>query len=367
MARTPPRRILVVCTRRIGDVLLVTPFVRSLRRAYPDATIDMLVFAGTQAVLEGNPDVATVHTVGERDSLVRRLRTMRRLWRRYDLACSLQTSDRTTFYAWAAGRFVAGLLDPVRTPRWKRALIDCPVPFDNLDTHTVVAGLALCDALGIPRHHDVVCPVDRRSATAPDVPGVGAVDRPMAVLHVSPKFPYKSWTTSGWRELCVALVARGWNVVVCAGGAAEERSVAAGVVAGLGEGVTDAAGRLSLAQLAGLLARSGLYVGTDTAVTHLAAATGIPTVALFGPSNPVKWGPWPKGCTAPSSPWVRRGTQRSGNVTLLQGEASCVPCMLEGCDRRVDSLSRCLQEMPAARVIAAVEQAVAAAGRTGFA
>ncbi|MCM3347500.1 hypothetical protein M3633_23665, partial [Cytobacillus kochii] len=44
---TPPRSILVTCTRRIGDVLLATPLVRSLKRRWPDAQIDMVVFRGT--------------------------------------------------------------------------------------------------------------------------------------------------------------------------------------------------------------------------------------------------------------------------------------------------------------------------------
>ena len=51
------RSVLVVCTRRIGDVLLATPVVRSLKRAYPEAAIDMLVFEGTQDVVAANPDV----------------------------------------------------------------------------------------------------------------------------------------------------------------------------------------------------------------------------------------------------------------------------------------------------------------------
>ena len=57
-----PRRILVVVTRRIGDVLLATPVIRSLRRHWPEAAIDMLVFRGTEGVLAGNPDIRRVLT-----------------------------------------------------------------------------------------------------------------------------------------------------------------------------------------------------------------------------------------------------------------------------------------------------------------
>jgi heptosyltransferase-3 len=98
-------------------------------------------------------------------------------------------------------------------------------------------------------------------------------------------------------------------------------------------------------------------------VTHLAAACGIPTLALYGPSNPVKWAPWPAGCTDEPSPWrmLGRPWQRRHNVLLLQGVqpadlGSCLPCRLEGCERHVASKSRCLTELPADPVIRAAQE-----------
>lgn len=351
-----PRRVLVVCTRRIGDVLLVTPLVRSAKRAWPGASVDVMVFRGTESVLQGNPDVADVIAVGERDALGERLRTMRATWRRYDVAFSAQTSDRTTLYAWAAGRRAFGLLDPARAPVWKRALLDAWAPFDDLHTHTVVQGLALCGLAGIEKCFEVVPPASTTlpSAIARSL-GLDGVEEPFAVLHVSPQFPYKQWTAGGWRDVAIALRSRGLRVVVSAGPDEAARRWSADVVAAV-PGTLDAAGRLSLPELATLLRHARLYVGTDTAVTHLAAAAGAPTVALFGPSNPVKWGPWPRGCTVSPSPWAMRGTQRQGNVALVQGEADCVPCRLEGCDRHVNSLSRCLQGLQADRVLALADR-----------
>ena len=59
-------RILVVALRRLGDVLLTTPLIRSLKQAFPDASIDALVYAGTEGVLTGNPDLKNVMTVPAR-------------------------------------------------------------------------------------------------------------------------------------------------------------------------------------------------------------------------------------------------------------------------------------------------------------
>src|SRR5579862_7618570 len=95
--RLPPEpRVLVVVLRRLGDVLLTTPLIRSVKRAYPDASVDALVFAGTEGVLTGNPDLSAVLTISQRPGVGETLALMLRLLRRYDLALSAQTGDRPT-------------------------------------------------------------------------------------------------------------------------------------------------------------------------------------------------------------------------------------------------------------------------------
>ena len=105
-------------------------------------------------------------------------------------------------------------------------------------------------------------------------------------------------------------------------------------------------------------ARRASIVGPDTSVTHLAAAAGCPTVALYGPTDPRLWGPWPVGGL--DAIWAAAGTiQRRGNVWLVQNAFPCTPCQLEGCERRLDSDSQCLIELRRRQVIAAVDQALA--------
>ncbi|MCU0868370.1 MAG: glycosyltransferase family 9 protein [Burkholderiales bacterium] len=363
MTVTPPRSVLVVCTRRIGDVLLVTPLVRSLARAWPEAAIDLLVFRGTEGIVAGNPDVRRVLTVPERPGRLEHLRFARALWRRWDLALSTLTGDRPTLYAWLAGRRCAGEWLDAPDQRWKRRLLDVAVPFDADATHTVAMHLALADALGVPRVADVVAgwtPADAQAIEALRarhalVPGG------YAVVHPSPKFRYKQWTDAGWAALVRHLVtARGLRVALTGSPEADERALVARIAsATASDAVVDLSGALSLSQTTALIAGAALYVGPDTVTTHAAAATGVPTVALFGPSDPVKWGPWPRGTAVPRSPWPRAGSGVRGNVALVQGEIHdgrhCVPCRLEGCERHVASASDCLVQLPVERVIAAVE------------
>ncbi len=360
------RRVLVICMRRIGDVLLSTPIAHSIKAAWPDARVDMLVFAGTDAVLRGNPDIDHVIAVPEGLGAWATLRLAARLWRQYDVAIGVQTGDRPTFMAWAAGRRAVGFVERGAQSLWKRHALAYAVPAGEAGEHTVAGNLRLLEPLGIApiaavrAGWDEGAPARAREA----FPGVEG-PRPFALMHVSPKFPYKAWTSQGWIELARALAQSGMTVVVAGGGSQEERDYIAGLMPQLPPATVSVAGKVDLAALAWLLARARIYVGTDTAVTHMAAAAGIPTVALFGPSSPVKWGPWPGAFRSTgASPWLLRGTQMRGNVFLLQGEdpRDCVPCQGEGCEKHVRSLSDCLQHMPSRVVIDAVERMLSGQG-----
>jgi heptosyltransferase-3 len=336
-------RILVISLRRIGDLLLATPLVRSLKRAWPQASIDMLVQPGTADIVEGNPDIERVIVMPKQQSL----RLGLRLFKRYDLAVSTQTGDRPTFFAVLAGRQHAGLTamdgDKPGT-RIKRAMLHRSTPTAP-NIHRVEHVMQLADALGIPRVPQVVPPAP---APLPIAPG----DH-YAVVHAAPMFRYKQWTPEGFRALSAGLQQRGLNIVAISGPGAEERRYLDEVWQG-----SVPFHQLSWAQNTALLERARVYVGPDTSTSHLAAATGCPTVVLFGPMDPRVWGPWPAGGL--SEPWQASGSiQQRGNVWIVQNPLPCLPCTFEGCERHIGSASICLEELGADRVLAAVDQALA--------
>jgi heptosyltransferase-3 len=346
----PPRpRILIVVLRRLGDVLLTTPLIRSLRRAWPEATIDALVFADTAGILAGNPDINRVIAMPMRPSAVQSLALAARLWRQYDLAVSTQSGDRPTGFAVIAGCVRVAPVESTFNGRFKRTLLHRSVATTS-GVHRVEEMLRLADALGIARVPELVPP---RGGEIDALPGGD-----YAVIHAAPMFRYKQWHQSGWRELAAALVARGLAVIATGGPAESELRYLDDVWNGAQ--VTRLDGMLDWPQLAGLLSKARVFIGPDTSVTHLAAASGCPTVALYGPTDPRLWGPWPVGGLA--SDWAATGKiQQRGNVWLVQNALPCTPCQLEGCERRLDSHSTCLAELPAAQVVGAVEQAITAA------
>ena len=353
-ADAPPERVLVIVTRRIGDVLLATPMLRSLKRAWPHAEIDVLVFAGTEGFVAGNRDVHRVLTVPERPRFREHLGLASRLVRRYDLALSLLPGDRPTLYAWLAGKRRAGLLEPTAKARWKRRLLDAWIAFDDRDTHTVRMYLALLHAVGVAATAEVSAAwteADSTLAAELLAPLHGAL---YAVMHPYPKFEYKKWTTEGWIAVAQWLIARGFKVVLTAGPAADECAYVGEIARRIPDAL-NLSGKLTLGATARVVSRAAVYVGPDTAITHAAAALGVPTVALYGPTNPVKWGPWPPGQSPDENPWLRVGSQAGRHVRLVQGSGPCVPCAQEGCERHIASSSDCLTGLPAARVIAAIE------------
>ena len=345
-------RILVVTLRRLGDVLLSTPLIRSLRRALPEANITALVFAGTEGILAGNPDLDALEVAPARRSAGETLALARRLWRRYDLAISTHSGDRPMFFAWAAARRRIGPVEPAGfSARLERFTFERVVSADH-GIHRVDDVLRLADAMGIARVPQVVNPAGRVGADARPA-------RPYAVIHAGPMFRYKRWTVEGWRALAAALARRGLDLIATGGPAPEERRYLDEVWGTADCPVRRLDGQLSWPALAATIGGAQVYVGPDTSVTHLAAASGCPTVALYGPTDPRIWGPWPAGGL--DRPWEKAGTvQRRGNVWLVQNSLPCMPCQLEGCDRHIGSRSQCLDEMSVRQVLGAVEEALAA-------
>src|SRR5262249_60526764 len=97
-------RILAITLRRLGDVLLTTPLIRTIRRGFPQATLNMLVFRDTEDILRGNPDIDNVVSMPARPSAGETLSLVRSLWRRYELVVSTPAARRPPIFPPASTR-----------------------------------------------------------------------------------------------------------------------------------------------------------------------------------------------------------------------------------------------------------------------
>jgi len=356
----PAQKILVIATRQFGDVLLTTPLLRSLRCAYPQAVIDVLVFEGKESILEGNPDINQRITIPEHPRWIETLKLARKICRQYDLSISTLSGDKPLFYALCSGKKRVSVVPPQEQDFWKRTISAAWTELDDKNTHTITQYLRLAELLDIPLHYQVINPTSSTAAEKLDrkLP-FDWRKQPFAVLHLTPMWRYKYWTLNGWSELAHYLINSGISVVLIGGGKKRDMGYSYSALFKMPKSVVSLVGKLRFSEVTTLIESSRLYVGLDTAVTHLAAATGVPTVAIYGPTNPVKWAPWPVNYTSNTPPFQRRGVkgfQRVGNVFLIQSEEYCVPCHQEGCERHRKSRSRCLFELESVGVINVVQK-----------
>jgi heptosyltransferase-3 len=331
-------RILVVSGPAHGDILLATPLIAALRLARPAATIDVLVYSGQASILEGNPDVTEVLSASKHPDFAEYRALLPRLFRRYDLAITTKYTDRAVLYAVFAGRARLAVVPPGRQA-WKRWLTHSHTFYDHWGTHMLVQNAVLAARLGLDARTDPRLPARPESAALLDeLLPAGA---PLAVLHLNPGLPHKRWTFEGWAAVARGVDARGFTLVLTGDGSPAEKAYLEEATAHMPVRPLNLAGRLRFADLAALLARAAVYVGTDTVASHMAAAAGIPTVALFGPEPPAVWGPWPKGGQYERTPYPGPGTQRAGNVVVVQAAQPCPTCRQGDCGRRRERRRSC--------------------------
>ncbi|MEO5795673.1 MAG: glycosyltransferase family 9 protein [Rhodoferax sp.] len=348
------KKILVVATRQIGDVLLTTPLIHAARQQWPDAEIDVIGLAGTLGMLQGNPDIHALITTqpakGWRDTLT----VLKTIWKRYDLALVTQPSDRAHLIGWASSRsFRSGIIPAKNSSNWWKKWILSHVVVSEGDAgtvHVVAEKLALLAPW---------CQPDVQAAQVLPPPAQAlpaALDTlilPSAiVVHVPSMWPYKQWPVAYFRTLIIELIAEGHQIVLT-GSASPSDQDCIQQLRGLAPSpqLVDTSGQLNFNQLVSLFQRASLYIGPDTSVTHLAAASKIRVLTIFGPTNPVRWGPWPSAPRIARTYVERAEKQTVHNITLLQSTLPCVPCSRAGCENHNQSRSDCLIGMPPDRLL----------------
>ena len=341
--------ILVVVTRSIGDVLLTTPLIHEARALWPDAYIDVLGFRGTVGILRGNPDVRELIEVERGSGLRQSWSLIRRLWRRYQLTLIAEYSDRAHLYGWVAAPVRAGLVPNSRAGWWKRMLSRRIEYLPDERPHILLEKLNLLSPWGRPAGNISVQPPPKKELPAEVA---ASLHHGYVVMQTPTLVRYKQWPFQHYAQVARGLAGYGRQVLLTGSSSAEDRSTVAEVVR-LADSklVLDMAGQLDFGQLVTLLSGAAAYIGPDTSITHLAAACGTPTIALYGPIDPRLWGPWP-AAWPPVQPYKAHAERQvCQNVVLLQGSQACVPCNRAGCDDTNDSRSDCLDTISPERIL----------------
>jgi heptosyltransferase-3 len=295
-------RILLIKPKHIGDSLVLTPTVVALKRAHPDAEIWAVVRHNCTGILAGCPEIDRLLTVAAVDPQERRWRDLgtelATMWRlsplaqpRFDFVFELGDGQRARRLAALTCQQPRYSVKPSETrdePAVRRAGL-IPSRFDwkrrhrvEKDFYTVSEFLPLPEPIP-PLRFD-------RVATRPWEPAEGLRD--FVVMQIGKRQSAGRWSREGWEEVGRWLLQHAGPLVISSGAAPHETEDALWLCDRLGPGARATLGRADWPQMAGLLYRARLYVGPDTATTHLAAACGCPIVALFGWTWEGHWGPW---------------------------------------------------------------------------
>ncbi|MBV9736025.1 MAG: glycosyltransferase family 9 protein [Acidisphaera sp.] len=264
-------RILFITATRIGDAVLSTGLLDHLPRTDPEADITIVCGPAAEGVFARMPRRRETIIVDKRRFDVHWLelwwRTVPTLW---DLVVDLRGSA-LSFLVPARRRAVmrGGRRPGHRLGHLGSVLQLNPPPLPVV--WTAAADQSRAEAL---------------------IPGPGPVIAPVIALGPTAKWEEKVWPAERFVALFRGLAGAlpGARPAVFAGPGPGERRAAERVLAGL-PGAIDLAGRLSLAEVAACFARCALYVGNDSGLMRLAAAAGVPTLGLFGPSSASEYAP----------------------------------------------------------------------------
>ncbi len=334
---TSEKSYLIVCFRFVGDVFVTTPLALSIKTAYPDATVDYLVFQGTEKVLAKNPYIRNVITVPRGSSGIGILYS---LFRKYDIAIAAYPSDRTVVAAAVAGKRSLGLTNGFRKEWWKHLALDNHyVCYDLIHAvSNMLMPLRMLEVEPIPRV--VMGYDDCDKAFASDT-----ISHPRyIIMHPYSMKEYKYWPAANWARLATLIQEQTNCTAVFTKTPEPEGSQLLEQILKIAPPETRAFDApCSMNQLAAIIKGSTAFIGIDTAITHIAASLDVPTVAIFGPTLTRYWAPWPNDCTDQSPFAPNRGIQREGFVTIVQKEWECVPCNKESCRISKRNRIECLE------------------------
>ena len=317
------KKILVMRYRFIGDTVLTVPFLRNLREAYPIAQIDLMLEPFSGQVIEGCPYVdrvipfefRTIHTYSKQTERSA-LRGYAHYWsmirrERYDAVFVLKRSLSSALLAWAA-------CIPRRigfATEGRGMLLTDPVPYKH-DQHEVENFLDCLRVLDIPIRSTSLelwpDPAAEKKAQAL-LSAVGWKTSDFKIIiHAAASLPAKQWPVERFAAVMRKLKNNHRARFIYTGAQGDAALYAE--LEGHGPfGGLDLCGKTRVRENISVYRGADLFFGVDSGPMHMAAAMGIPVVALFGPTDERKWGPWGE------------------NHTVVTKRLSCRPCKPHKC------------------------------------
>jgi len=317
------RKLLIVKPSSLGDVVHSLPFLNAMKRCFPKAEIHWVIAKGLEGLLEGHPMIDKLIVINKDlwkklSQTGKTLKEIRELFKqlrneKYDIVVDLQGLLRSGLITWATH---APLMIGFQEAREGSRLFYTNKVKTGRDIHAVDRYMKIAAELGCDAH-EIVFPFTSGGSVGNDA-GEFANLGPYAVLVPGARWKTKMWPAESFGKVASMLPLR--SVVV---GSSADRAIGDEVVAQSGGKAISAVGETSLKELIEIMRTAELVITNDSGPMHIAAALNVPVIAIFGPTSPIKTGPYGRG------------------HVVLQSQAECVPCFKRACRDNI----RCMKEI----------------------
>ena len=283
-----------ICLLRLsalGDVTHVLPLVRTLRRAWPEATLSWVIGKGEQKLLEGLSGVEFL--VYDKKSGLAGMRALRRelRGRRFDTLLQMQVAARANLLsAFVPAKRRIGY-DRSRSKDLHGLFVNERIP-DRPGIHVLDAIGSFCEPLGLKQTEviwEMPVPDEARDWARAQWPDDGV---PTLVISPCSSHALRNWRPERYAAVADHAAARGWRVVLLGGRSALERDTSDAILAAMTAPALDLVGKDTLKQLPALLERADLLMTPDSGPMHIANAMGTKVLGLHAASNPRRSGPY---------------------------------------------------------------------------
>ena len=320
----------------IGDMVLLTPALRALKNAYPESNLALLLRPRVADLMETHPYVDTCIVDTKKRG---RYRSVTGLVRRIDEATfDVAVVLHPTSFRNALLPFLARVPIRVGTRVSGRGMLLTASCEDDTSGHEVQRYLQVLRLLDINTPPDFLAfwhtDADRQMIQdLLSAEGVSVTDR-LVALNLGTTWRTKQWDIANFAKVIEQIAHRTPDTSVVLTGSSAETALAAALPTSLP--AINLVGKTSILQLGALLERCEICLTCDSGPMHIAAAVGTPTVALFGPTDPVRHKPYGTG------------------HTIIEKPVVCRPCYKRKCHRQ-DAPHLCMTEIDTTEVVKAVE------------
>ena len=319
-------KILILRPDHIGDMLLTTPLLSLLRKSFPDWNISIVCGSWALPVIEHNPNIDEIVVCdfpwlarGAKTSWAKFFQTVVDLrLKKYDIVFNLRKAAKAASVSRAInGKQIWGF--DVGKSAWAHSnkisyRTDCHIADLYLEfAYGVGAKSGKNEGLQLFLQDDEV----KKLGTTMEIPDKYVVLAPGA------GYPEKLWDNERWANAGDWIMSELKTPVIITG-SEKEKSLSESITDLMSNKPVNAAGKLSIRQAALLIKNAEFVVSVDSAAMHIASAVKTPVVALFGPTNPVHWGPYPNGRSNQVLSKVkdfklgRGSTNKSGGMDLIE-------------------------------------------------